>query len=213
MSFILDALRKIDRERPAQGPNAGSFTGATTTSRDEARHRREVAVTASVAVASALLTAVAFTLVSRSGVQTESPSRDAALAPAALPSQTLRLETRELPPVPRPREEAAEIDVAAPATERDSVAIPDPVESKETESRSHSETDPTPEPEGEMEDPSPGFPQLVLQGTSFINGIAVAVISDRRVFEGDTIEGAVVIRIDERSVELEFEGHRFTISL
>jgi hypothetical protein len=53
----------------------------------------------------------------------------------------------------------------------------------------------------------------VLQGTSVLNGKPVAVVSDRRVFEGDTIEGAVVVRIEERSVTLEFEGRRFTLTL
>lgn len=61
--------------------------------------------------------------------------------------------------------------------------------------------------------PPAGLPHLVLQGTSVINGRPVAVISDRRVFEGDHIEGARVVRIQERSVELEFEGSRFTLSL
>ncbi len=65
---------------------------------------------------------------------------------------------------------------------------------------------PTPEP-------APELPQLVLQGTSVLAGKPVAVVSDRRVFEGDTIEGAVVIRIEERLVELEFEGRRFTLTL
>jgi hypothetical protein len=46
-----------------------------------------------------------------------------------------------------------------------------------------------------------------------VDGHPVAVISDRRVFEGDHIEGALVIRIEERSVELEFEGRRFTLLL
>jgi hypothetical protein len=53
----------------------------------------------------------------------------------------------------------------------------------------------------------------VLQGTSVLDGRPVAVVSDRRVFEGDTIEGAIVIRIEERSVELEFQGKRFTLTL
>jgi hypothetical protein len=62
-------------------------------------------------------------------------------------------------------------------------------------------------------DPPPELPRLVLQGTSVLGGKPVAVVSDRRVFEGDTIEGAVVIRIEERSVTLEFEGRRFTLTL
>jgi hypothetical protein len=62
-------------------------------------------------------------------------------------------------------------------------------------------------------EPAAELPRLVLQGTSVLDGRPVAVVSDRRVFEGDIIEGAVVITIGERSVELEFEGQRFTLTL
>jgi hypothetical protein len=74
------------------------------------------------------------------------------------------------------------------------------------------DTDADPSP-SEPSSPPADLPHLVLQGTSVVDGHPVAVISDRRVFEGDTIEGAVVIRIQERSVELELDGHRFTLSL
>ena len=57
------------------------------------------------------------------------------------------------------------------------------------------------------------IPSLVLQGTSVIDGNPVAVISDQRVFEGDLIEGARVLRIGEREVELELEGKRFVLRL
>jgi hypothetical protein len=57
------------------------------------------------------------------------------------------------------------------------------------------------------------FPKFVLQGTSVINGAPVAVINDQRVFEGDSVEGARVVGIEERSVELELEGIRFRIQL
>jgi hypothetical protein len=218
MSFILDALRKVDRERPAEGSNGTSFTGAPTSTQDPGRRRREVTVMTSIAVASAVLTAVAFMLVSRSSNEARNPSVDAAApsdarldtTPPAIELQPVR---RELPPVPRRPLETALADAPAESevVERrefveaaSDLASPEPPPSDEA---------PGPEDPGKDADPSPARPQLVLQGTSFINGIAVAVINDRRVFEGDTIEGAVVIRIDERSVELEFEGRRFTISL
>jgi hypothetical protein len=57
------------------------------------------------------------------------------------------------------------------------------------------------------------FPELVLQGTSVIDGAPVAVINDQRVFEGDSVEGARVLGIEERAVELELEGVRFRIQL
>ena len=54
---------------------------------------------------------------------------------------------------------------------------------------------------------------LVLQGTSAIEGRAVAVISEQRVFEGDRIDGALVLRIMEREVELEYKGELFRLQL
>jgi hypothetical protein len=57
-----------------------------------------------------------------------------------------------------------------------------------------------------------GLPKLVLQGTSVVDGKPIAVVNYQRLFEGDTIEGATVIRITDRSVQLEFEGKTFTLT-
>jgi len=54
---------------------------------------------------------------------------------------------------------------------------------------------------------------LVLQGTAVLDGKPIAVINDRRVYEGDKIDGATVVRIGEREVELELDGRKFTLSL
>jgi hypothetical protein len=64
-----------------------------------------------------------------------------------------------------------------------------------------------------LEPPPDDLAKLVLQGTSVIGGNAVAVISDQRVFEGDRVEGALVVRIGEREVELEVDGKRFKLRL
>jgi hypothetical protein len=69
------------------------------------------------------------------------------------------------------------------------------------------------EGQGEEAEHPGGLPRLVLQGTSVIDGKPVAVVNYQRVFEGDFIEGARVIKILDRAVELEFEGNRFTIRL
>ena len=70
-----------------------------------------------------------------------------------------------------------------------------------------------PNPEAEQEEPPVDLPPLALQGTSVIDGKPVAVVNYQRVFEGDIIEGARVIKILDRAVELEFQGNRFTIRL
>jgi hypothetical protein len=69
------------------------------------------------------------------------------------------------------------------------------------------------DPEPETLEGGEAIASLVLQGTSVIDGNPVAVISDKRVFEGDLIEGARVVRIGEREVELELEGKRFVLRL
>jgi hypothetical protein len=122
-------------------------------------------------------------------------------APAASPAvqEVVELPVRELV---IPEEEVAAPEVSAPERAPDPPAR-NPVAAEPLEASSE------PAPPA----PSPREPpRLVLQGTSVLDGRPVAVVSDRRVFEGDIIEGAVVIHIDERSVELEFEGQRFTLT-
>ncbi len=68
------------------------------------------------------------------------------------------------------------------------------------------------EPESPTLEIPEGLPDLVLQGTSVVDGKPIAVVNYQRLFEGDTIEGATVIRITDRSVELEYEGKKFTHS-
>ncbi len=67
-----------------------------------------------------------------------------------------------------------------------------------------------PQPEPEVPD---GLPELVLQGTSVLDGKPVAVVNEQRVFEGDIVDGVRILRIMERAVELEFQGYRFTIQI
>jgi hypothetical protein len=117
-------------------------------------------------------------------------------------------------PRPTPREAATPVqaaDVSAPVEPAPKDETPQNIRlvGHDSPARGSTASEAPTEPADEAE----SFPRLVLQGTSVIDGEPVAVISDRRVFEGDQIDGALVIRIGERVVELEFEGRRFTISL
>ena len=67
--------------------------------------------------------------------------------------------------------------------------------------------------DGTDQQPPSELPPLVLQGTSVIDGVPVAVVNYQRLFEGDVIEGARVVKILDRAVELEFKGTRFTLRL
>ena len=56
-----------------------------------------------------------------------------------------------------------------------------------------------------------GLPNLVLQGTATVEDRHVAIVNYQRVFEGDIIEGARVVKILDRAIELEFSGRRYTL--
>ena len=193
MSFILDALRKVDSENRQAGviPRVAGVEKLRTERRTR---RRQVAAMVVIAAGSAATTA----LLLRRPAEEPAPPAPAAAAPPAV-QEVVELPVRELV---IPEKEAGPPE--APAFERgpDPPARPPVVEEPLPAS-----SQPAPSP------PSPREPpRLVLQGTSVLDGRPVAVVSDRRVFEGDIIEGAVVIHIDERSVELEFEGQRFTLT-
>lgn len=55
-------------------------------------------------------------------------------------------------------------------------------------------------------------PKLVLSGVFFSQASSYAIINNRIVKEGDTIEGAVVKRINQEDVILESSGVPFTLS-
>jgi hypothetical protein len=54
-------------------------------------------------------------------------------------------------------------------------------------------------------------PSLRLEGISAADGKPVAVINGSRVFEGDSVDGARVVRIVPDSVVLDFGGRRITL--
>lgn len=227
MSFILDALKKVERDkRHSEGSQIESIAVA------RARfggHQRVLSM-AAIAVGSALLTAaaVSFLISNRQGTDTT------ATAPVALP------EPRELEAPREPKElDTPPAKLESPvvvATKQASMKSRDPVPEPEPDSieeAPHHSSQPirlvgrervllnalsieVPAGSFDHDDAEPlpsDFPDLVLQGTSVIGNNVVAVISDQRVFEGDRIEGALVIRIGEREVVLELDGRRFTLRL
>jgi hypothetical protein len=50
-----------------------------------------------------------------------------------------------------------------------------------------------------------------LQAISRRDGRAVAVLNDRLVYEGDSLDGATVLHIGEADVELEIDGRRVSV--
>ena len=56
-------------------------------------------------------------------------------------------------------------------------------------------------------------PKLVLQGITYAKDGSDAMINDQTVHEGDEIEGARVVTIENRRVKLDFNGHEITLRL
>ena len=193
MSFILDALRKVDQENRQSGEVVPPVAAVEKLRQERVRRRRsQFAAMAAIALASAVATAL---LLRRPPPRPDLPS---APAPQTAVEAVVESPVLEIEP---PRTKAKSV-----VPER----APEPPEPSSERAVPPERDVPTPPVANE---PATERPRLVLQGTSVLDGRPVAVVSDRRVFEGDIIEGAVVITIGERTVELEFEGQRFTLTL
>jgi hypothetical protein len=238
MSFILDALKKLERQKQKEDVSdedgvvmeGGRRWGETKRRIEFSRGWAVVALVALILAVVALYYSLRVDTTEAPPPQTAGPSSqpepsgDEALPPAGLISEDTQAPDShvESPPVSTPPliipdtvqespgEEAA-VDHELVPEEDIEAAPPVRLVGRSTEDR------PAPEPAVESEDVSEeipeGLPELVLQGTSVVDGRPVAVVNYKRLFEGDTIEGARVIRISERVVELEYEGKRFIIKL
>jgi hypothetical protein len=207
MSFILDALRKVDEESRRADEPLPPVVAIERMRVEKRSRRRHLVLMAGIAVISAMTTA---------WLLRPTPSR---LPEASSASQAPAVPVvADEPPPPSPESTTGENAPPSPPPQ----AVSEPaatvavVKAPPPESRPREE-EVEPEPPDaivEAEEPPPvlEIPQLVLQGTSVLAGRPVAVVSDRRVFVGDIIEGAVVIRISERLVELDFNGERFTLT-
>lgn len=197
MSFILDALRKVDQENRQSGDVIPPVVAVERLRKERRNRRRQFAAMGVIGVISAAATAV---------LLRRPPEPVPQAAESKAPPVDVVVASPIVPIVPIEKEELPDTDVVP---ERAPAPVPP---GKKREGPRGSERTapvaPAAEPESESE-----LPRLVLQGTSVLNGKPVAVVSDRRVFVGDMIEGAVVILIEERSVTLEFEGRRFTLTL
>jgi hypothetical protein len=223
VSLILDALRKLERERDPNRPPGVLVVGSVPWG-ETSRHRR-VAIAAGIAAVLALAVLAGWML------------RPALRAPAvASPSATPPgpLESR---PAPAPLASSMpDLPNAAAASEQP----PPPIRLSKPPSsapmRGAQATSPTPSPTDGASEPAPGAEsqpvparerisvspgvegeaappaappgELRLNAISQRDGRPVALINDRLVFEGDSFDGVRVIRIGEAEVEVEVEGER-----
>ena len=223
MSFILDALKKIEEDK--RRGEAHQRTDVLAVGHSRGSSSRFVVAMVAIALASAALTATLLltrpTSLVDSTVTGDSPGplgKEAAAAepPPSVPvtsSPLARPQKKTSPPAPSPAPVATDAD-PEPAAAFRLVGKDSPRLYRGYSPASEVADDGAPGESIGDEEPLPGhFPKLVLQGTLVIDGEPVAVINDQRVFEGDHVEGARVMGIEERAVELELEGLRFTIQL
>jgi hypothetical protein len=237
MSFILDALKKLERQkqkdRDASGEGAIIMEGGRRWG--ETRRRLSVGWGGITLAVAALIVATVALYQSRS-VEAPAPTDS---EPVELSTQAETGEVDSPPSASLPtavRDELGSEDrtpdrVLVPPEQAQTVPLEE-TEPEESEPSPEEEietgppvrlvgsgtTDSTrPEPGEPSEDVSreipEGLPELVLQGTSVVDGKPIAVINYQRLFEGDVIEGARIVEIGDRVVELEFQGKRFVIEL
>jgi hypothetical protein len=255
MSFILDALKKLERQKQQEENASGGGETVMEGGRRWGQSKRRIDVGKSVVVVALLALVIAgFALYQSSSV--EKPELPAASEAQDVPAQEERHDVTaplvrgqvtaqtssepsgkaslasSSPVVPAEEPETVEETEAGLDTEEEPDASEPPAEEgvetappvrlvgRTHENPPDEKVDPAPadtapsELVGEAVEGIPeGLPELVLQGTSVVDGRPIAVINYQRLFEGDSIEGARILKILDRVVELEYEGKRFVIKL
>jgi len=238
MSFILDALKKVDRKKNGQAEEGMVMQGGRVWGESRSASGWAWGAVLVLAIVTLGLAAVAlFRSFLAETRETAAVASEPQAVPSSPPSTGETVDSAEVAPKKSSREVSpvqatSSSEVIGPSG---TLEEPAPVEA-EVLAEPVPPTPPAPPappvrlvgrgaierssppvnsegPEAEQEKLPADLPPLALQGTSVIDGTPVAVVNYQRVFEGDFIEGARVIKILDRAVELEFKGDRFTIRL
>lgn len=203
MSLILDALRKLERDKDPRDPGVlvvGSVPwGARTPSR-----RPLLLALAGIGLV-ALLAFALWRLSRRPAPAVPAPPVSVVPVTPAPPSTPL------LPPAPSPTVAAAPAGAAPRPAPTPPAAREEPVPAPATggpvtPDRSTSAEDESARPSAPAQPPAAGT--LRLNAISQRDGRPVALINDRLLFEGDSFDGVKVLRIGEAEVEVEVHGRR-----
>jgi len=215
MSFILDALKKVERKTNENAQNAVVMQGGRRWG--DRRFPWALGAVVLLAISALALATVSFLRSFPSGsVEPESERPEVSIREPSTETVTSP-PSREVPPPERSERAetvapSATVEDEGPAviaeSEEPQAAPPITLVGRSADGPGAAALSTT----GDGQPPSE-LPPLVLQGTSMIDGRPVAVVNYQRVFEGDFIEGARVVKILDRAVELEFQGTQFTIRL
>jgi hypothetical protein len=225
VSLILEALKKLDREKQAPDRGVVVVGPAAWASSGDSRFP----VSGGVLVVGALVLGGAAGAVwnARRPDPPPAPSRPAAVQPATAPAMvSAPTAVGAAPSTGRPavvappgatpnRYRAARGTPPAPGADTTAAPAPAaPAEPSEEASRETETAGETPAEETPAEIPArkPArqgpAPDFELQAISAQNGHPVAVLNDRLVREGDTFDDVRVLRIGADEVEIEVAGHR-----
>ena len=197
MSLILDALKKLERDREAREPNVlvvGSVPWGT-----RARSRMPLAA---AAVSVVLVALVAFAVWPRNRTPrpdtgapppaAHSPAPPAAAGPSVVPPRTTAAPGAAAATAPEPRRPG--LPLARPGTSNGQAGEATEIPADAATAAATARRNP------------PGTEELHLTAISQRDGRPVALINDRLVFEGDGFDGVKVLRIGETEVEVEVRG-------
>jgi type IV secretory pathway VirB10-like protein len=201
MSLILDALRKLEREKGAHEP--GVLVVGSVPWGERSRTRRLLLGAGAVL---ALALAVLAGWLMRSTPTLPDAAHPAAASPT--PPEAASVAPTPLPATPSPPALAREEEAAPAPPIR--LSHPPVLERPPTPpARAAAAEEQKPEVAAPAAAPSPTVPDdLRLSAISRRDGKPVALINDRLVFEGDSFDGVRVIRIGEAEVEVEVKGQR-----
>ena len=184
MSLILEALKKLDREKKA--PDRG-FLVVGAVPWPAPRPRQWTPLLLVVAVGAAAGSALWLAWRARGHEEAPShavtPTTMAAAAPRAAAAPVVVAPPSTLPPLVEGR---TRVPDARPAAERPAAEAGRPAAAPAAE-------------------PAAG---LLLQAISERDGKPIAVLNSRVVHEGDHFDGVTVVRIGADEVEIEVQGHR-----
>jgi hypothetical protein len=221
MSLILDALRKLERQKAEHEPSVLVVGSVPWGGTSRTKHLR-LAVGAAVVLASGVLVGWLLRPAAPPSATAALPAaapRSAEPTPRPTPTSTpppvgtagAQYELPSAPPVRLSRP----VPAAPGRVERATSALPDPTPAPPTPEPAP-ESPPAPAPAesisiapGVVETAPAAAPdELRLTAISQRDGRPVALINDRLVFEGDSFDGVRVLRIGETEVEVEVRGVR-----
>jgi len=209
MSLILDALRKLERDKQPRDPGVVVVGGVPWGGRDPAHRGRSLVVggllVAATVAGSAWLWSRAHVPAPSGAVRGPAGAPpEAAAAPPDAPATPA--DTPDLAP-PRTEAPAAIVPSAGPAPAARAPTTDEPPAARPVDLPVSGETAASAaEPARETAPSRPSPRRLVLTAISERDGRPVALLNDHLVHEGDSFDGVRVLRIRPTEVEVEVDG-------